>query len=282
MNQAPIPHKTQRQAVKLMTDLTLAQIEDLFIENDLPPADEGTDESRWPIRESVRRRLASQHHEAIDFDDPLSRPRLLRVYDELLTTLGDSPEKEAFIASLERDGVKITNGRIAPAKLELPEATEGVSLNLEDLHLVRDPEVLRLHARRMGRALTNQDPEDAILCARELVESTCKMIIEHYGEIPPKNASLGKLYNQAAELLALRAKDIKGDDEASKASRQVLQGLSSVADGLGLLRNRVGRGHGRTAKSPARQRHAELATNAASALALFLLDTWHDREATGD
>ncbi len=268
-----ISRRSQRHAVKLMTDLELAEISDLFNENELPPAAASIDESRWPIRESARRRLASQHHEAIDFGDPLSRPRLLRVYDELLNTLGGGPQKEKFTASLERDGVKITDGRITPSNLEPPERTERIPLDLEDLHLVRDPEVLQLHARRIGRALNNQDPEDAILSARELVESTCKMIIEHYDKTPPRNASLGKLYNQAAELLTLRANDIKGDDEASKASRQVLQGLSSVADGLGLLRNRVGRGHGRIAKSPARQRHAELATNASSKLTLFLLDT---------
>jgi hypothetical protein len=50
----------------------------------------------------------------------------------------------------------------------------------------------------------------------------------------------------------------------------------NIAVGMGELRTRVGRGHGRATPSLARQRHAELATNAAGTLALFMLDTWQD------
>jgi hypothetical protein len=106
----------------------------------------------------------------------------------------------------------------------------------------------------------------------------CHVVIEAHGESAPKNPSTGALYGQAADLLGLKAAAIEGDSEASKAAKQVLQGLMSIAVGMGELRTRVGRGHGGPTASPARQRHAELATNAAGTLALFVLDTWQERD----
>lgn len=135
----------------------------------------------------------------------------------------------------------------------------------------------REHALRMQRALGNRDPADALLAARELLESVCKLVAEDYAAEVPKNASLGQLYGVIADALDLKAGAVEGDSDASKAARKVLQGLASIADGMGELRTRIGRGHGRTEVSPARQRHAELGTSAAATLALFILDTWHER-----
>lgn len=78
-------------------------------------------------------------------------------------------------------------------------------------------------------------------------------------------------------IIGLDAAEINGENEGAKASHKVLSGLVRVADGLGDLRTRIGRGHGRTKASSARQRHAELATGAAATLAIFVLDTWHER-----
>jgi hypothetical protein len=44
------------------------------------------------------------------------------------------------------------------------------------------------------------------------------------------------------------------------------------------LRNQLGTGHGRNKRSAALTRHARLAFNAASAVAEFMLDTWHARK----
>jgi hypothetical protein len=144
---------------------------------------------------------------------------------------------------------------------------------------ISDPELLREHARRMQGALGRADPADAVLAAREMIESTCKLILADYGQSPPKNANLGQLYKQTAQVLALDPAAVEGDEEASKAARQVLQGLVSVAAGMGELRTRIGRGHGHghAHTSPARQRHAELTTSCAATLTLFMLDTWHER-----
>ena len=168
-----------------------------------------------------------------------------------------------------------SSGEIDPTELTV-EASGVLDAAAMRLANVRDPAVLHDHARRMQRALGDEDPADAILAARELLESVCHMVIEAHHQQAPRNPSLGQLYGQAAELLGLRADAIEGDTAASKAAKQVLQGLMNIAVGMGELRTRVGRGHGRATASPARQRHAELATNAAGTLALFMLDTWAD------
>jgi hypothetical protein len=89
----------------------------------------------------------------------------------------------------------------------------------------------------MQRALGNRDPADALLAARELLESVCKLVVEDYAADVPKNASLGQLYGTVAELLDLKAGAVEGDSDASKAAREVLQGLASIADGMGELRS---------------------------------------------
>lgn len=279
---APTPsHRTQTLAVELLTDWTVREIGVLFAAHELPPPADTVDVARWPVGTSVRRDLAARHHAAIDLTDPVQRGRLLRVYDEMLyRASAEFPAGRAFRHSLKTDGVRLVSvDNIDPEQLRVDVSGDVFEAAKVTLDHVRDPDVLAEHARRMQRALEGQDPADAILAARELIESVCHMVIEDYGERAPKKPSVGQLYGQAADLLGLKAAAIEGDDEASKAAKEVLQGLMSIAVGMGKLRTRVGRGHGGTRLTPARQRHAEMATNAAATLALFVLDTWREKKA---
>lgn len=278
MQQAVPSHKSQLFAVRLLTAWTLGEIDNVFAGNELTAHVDALDEARWPVGGSVRRQSAAAYHAAIDLADPRQRARLLRVYDDILARHEDQQEKGELRRLLSSDGIGIAaDGRIAPAELAIPDAGPFDAESLPHFSLVRDDAVLREHALRMQRALGNKDPADALLAARELLESVCKIVAADYGKPVPKNASLGQLYGIVADELGLKAAAVEGDSDASKAARKVLQGLASIADGMGELRTRVGRGHGRISTSPARQRHAELGTSAAATLALFILDTWHER-----
>jgi|GEM_PF-3667065 hypothetical protein len=284
-----ISHKTQLYAVQLLTSWTVREIEVLFTGNDLTARADQLDEQRWPVGGSVRRDTAARYHAALDPGTPNAEARLLRVYDEMLEEARDSSKPSgqqlrsdgAKLAHLlRRDGCEIDpDGRIASHHFELKTDASSIDVSFEGYGRVRDPEVLREHARRIQGALGRADPADAVLAAREMVESTCKLILDDYNERPPKNANLGQLYKQAAGVLELDAAAIEGDTDASRAAKQVLQGLVSVTAGMGELRTRIGRGHGQARQSPARQRHAELTTSCAAAVTLFLLDTWHERKA---
>ena len=229
-----------------------------------------------------RRHRAAEYLSAIDMTDEIQRTRLLQVFDDLLAkdAHGEWQEKERqeIRRLLKRDGVRFEDAEIASDQLQIPNKSKTrFESALPDFSSITDVEVLREHAERMQRASFNTDAADAILAARELLESVCKLICEHHSVSVPKNPNAGQLYKLAAKAINLDAQDVPGDDPAAAASRKVLSGLVRVVDGLGDLRTRIGRGHGRTEVSSARQRHADLAVGASGSLALFLLDTWQDR-----
>lgn len=119
------------------------------------------------------------------------------------------------------------------------------------------------------------DPAGAITAARTLLETVCKHLLED----PDGNAAYGpnddlpKLYRQASEML-----NIAPSQHSEDAFKRILGGASSIVEGLGTLRNRVGDAHasgGRPVK-PA-PRHAALAVNMAGSMALFLIETYNSR-----
>jgi hypothetical protein len=65
------------------------------------------------------------------------------------------------------------------------------------------------------------------------------------------------------------------EDTPTLVGKRVLGGATSVVEGLGSLRNKIGDAHGQGGK-PVRPtaRRAQLAVNLAGAMATFLVDTW--------
>lgn len=114
------------------------------------------------------------------------------------------------------------------------------------------------------------DPDGAITLARTLLESTCKYILdEHqvdYGNAPDIN----QLYRLVSKELNLAP-----SQHTEQTFKQILGGCSSIIEGLGSLRNKVGDAHGqgKTNFKPA-PRHAELAVNLAGTMSVFLFSTW--------
>lgn len=125
------------------------------------------------------------------------------------------------------------------------------------------------------RALTRQtdDPEGAITLARSLLESVCKHILDDVGQTYPHDVDLPKLYHLVSKELQLAP-----SQHAEEAFKRILGGASSVVEGLGTLRNRIGDAHGtgRRAVKP-QARHAALAVNLAGAMAAFIVATWEAR-----
>ena len=125
-------------------------------------------------------------------------------------------------------------------------------------------------------ARCHNDPAGAITAARSLLETACKIILDAAEGGPHYSASddLPKLYRTAAEHLSLAP-----SQHSEEAFRRILGGCTSVVEGLGTLRNRVGDAHGQ-GRRPVRPlpRHALLEVNLSGAMALFLADTWEERQ----
>lgn len=117
------------------------------------------------------------------------------------------------------------------------------------------------------------DPEGAVTAARTLLESTCKLILEDAKEVAnadEDHVDLPKLYKRVAALL-----NLSPSQHSEAAFKRILGGCTSVVEGLGTLRNKVGDAHGkgRNVPKPA-PRHAMLAVNLSGAMASYLVATW--------
>ncbi len=89
----------------------------------------------------------------------------------------------------------------------------------------------------------------------------------------PHDADLPRLYHLVSKELQLAP-----SQHAEEAFKRILGGCSSVVEGLGTLRNRVGDAHGTGATSDKPlARHAALAVNLAGAMATFIVATWEAR-----
>ncbi|NVN88785.1 MAG: abortive infection family protein [Rhodopseudomonas sp.] len=125
-----------------------------------------------------------------------------------------------------------------------------------------------------SRALERRhaDPEGAITSARTLLETVCKHILDETGGSYTDNDDLPGLYRAVALKL-----NIAPSQHAEEAFKRILGGATSVVEGLGSLRNKIGDAHGKgkAAVRPA-PRHAQLAVNLAGAMATFLIETWQD------
>jgi len=122
------------------------------------------------------------------------------------------------------------------------------------------------------------DPEGAITMARTLMESVCKHILDSSRvDYERDKIELPDLYKLTSKEL-----NIAPSQHTEEVFKQILGGVSSVVNGLGALRNRLGDAHGKGKMQirPA-QRHAQLAVNLAGATALFLIETWQFKNNNG-
>jgi hypothetical protein len=130
----------------------------------------------------------------------------------------------------------------------------------EGVHVVWQKALVRRHT----------DPEGAITSARTLLETVCKRILDETGGTYTNDDDLPKLYRNVA--LAL---NIAPSQHTEEAFKRILGGCTSVVEGLGSLRNKIGDAHGQGGK-PVRPvaRHAQLAVNLAGAMATYIIETW--------
>ena len=114
------------------------------------------------------------------------------------------------------------------------------------------------------------DPEGAVTMARTLLETVCKHILEDAKVEFSPGADLPTLYRATADKLNLAP-----SNHTEKVFKQILGSATSVVEGLGALRNRLGDAHGKGKRPPKPVgRHAQLAVNLAGAVAAFLVETW--------
>jgi hypothetical protein len=114
------------------------------------------------------------------------------------------------------------------------------------------------------------DPEGAITSARTLLETVCKRVLDETGTDYDDKDDLPALYRAVATKL-----NIAPSKHTEETFKRILGGATSVVEGLGSLRNKIGDAHGQGKKAVRPSaRHAQLAVNMAGTMATFIVETW--------
>jgi hypothetical protein len=244
----------------LMTDSTVGAITTAFQDEGFTPDPDCRYEDS-----SVRRRTTQSYLDTVDWTDPQEVRRFLRVAERLLN--GWEPHSlNHFHQSLRRDGYQVDEqtGQITPV---------GPQLSIQSVARLADPSAIREGFERIRRAISD-DPALAVGSAKELIESTAKVVLAERGQPFDDKSDLPKLARAAQVSLGLDPSTKSGPDSSDRVKR-ILGAVTTIANGLAELRNRgLGTGHGlATACIGLRSRHAHLAVNAAITWCQLMLDT---------
>jgi len=185
---------------------------------------------------------------------------------------------EFFNEKLETEGYKIVakktrfgNIRYEPTGILLN--TLGALEQIKDIAENLNSQYLQREIVRMTTAV-DRDSELAIGTAKEFVETICKMILSKRNKPLKGNEDLPKLVKLTIDETKPMA-ETRSDMKINKLIHKTLGVLMTLTHCIAELRNLYGTGHGREVSTVSLEpRHAALAVNAATTLALFLYQSY--------
>lgn len=251
---------------------TLREIADLFESQSF------TETAFEPEGSGVRRQLVRAYQEMIDFTDGEQAERYLRLIEVIVDNEEgvENDEIEFLLARFMKALRRADIERDARGHFQLPRRGRVTVPLLAD---APDESGIRLHLERLERL--EQEPEEMIGAAKELVEATAKHVLLELGEEVPATADLPALSKLALKKLKLHPEGVAPTAKGAEVMMRVLGSLGQAAGGLAELRNLgygTGHGAGRRIKG-IKRRHAEFAARAAIAFTTFVLDTLNDQDA---
>jgi Abortive infection C-terminus len=228
-----------------------------------------------PTGSGARRAEADRFHAAIDFTSAEQVGRYLRIVERILDDYDNDDGRSrhaALTKTLSRAGILPDS----KGRLRLPAPPLAASARLAALP---SESGIRLHVERLERL--DQEPEELIGAAKELVEATAKFVLMELGETIGDHEDLAAVSKKALVRLRLHPETIAPTAKGADVMTRLLGGLAQVASGLAELRNMgYGTGHGRGGRvTGIKPRHAEFAARSAVAYATFVLDTLEDEDA---
>lgn len=258
----------------LITESTLRKIRTAFEDEGFSPVPDPSFQDS-----SERRTTANEYMKSVNWSDHGECRRALRAMETLLIEL--SPDSRAgevppgwgsFKHALNDDGWTISDAGIISS---LAGQNELAGLPTDTL---RDASAIHEQVDRLRRSM--DDPAAVIGSAKELIESTAKVILNELGVPFDPNEKFNALVKQVQTQLGLDPARTQGVD-GEQSTKRILGGASNIALGLNELRNAGhGTGHGQaTARTGLHPRHAHLAVNAAALWCELVLETFQDPQA---
>ncbi len=258
-----------------MTNSTINEIATAFQDEGLAPNPDTSYEDS-----SVRRVTTQEYLERVDWSDPGQVARALRAFERLL--LGLRPDRgtsyvswDQFVLAMKRDSYDVGEDGQIKSVGPVPTLPEGALAKL------RDPAAIEEHLDRIRRSM-DSDPALAVGSAKELIESTAKVVLLERGlNWDERKDDVRALITKAQMALQLHPSTATPGPDGSDAVKKILGGAATVALGVAELRNRgYGTGHGPAGpRTGLGVRHAHLAVNAAVTWCQLMLDTLHDERA---
>lgn len=143
--------------------------------------------------------------------------------------------------------------------------TAGDSLDIVELNK---------HASRIRRGI-QQDPEQAIGSAKELLETVLKSVLRIEGE--QSAGDIQSLLRRAQKELDLDPRSVRDDFPGSNTIKRTLSNLGQIVVGVAEIRNLYGTGHGRHRSQELEIVHARLVVNASITISTFLVELARER-----
>jgi hypothetical protein len=238
-----------------------------------------------PACNGARRGRVEQYYASLDFSKRSDVRRLLLVYEHVLDEVeeqlkhGDEHSKrysertlESLLRCVRRDGLDWVAGRLVSVSR---------TTQLHDIH----DAISSLAAPELGRQLerlrdaVDDDPALAIGTAKEMLETTCKTILEESGCTVLPEWDVPELLKATRKQLKLLPEDVPDAARGAETIRKLLGSLGQIGHGLAELRNLYGSGHGRSGRAKGlSSRHARLAVGAVATLVQFLFETHRERK----
>ena len=277
-----ISPKTRTEFREYLVSYTLREISDEFDSVGIP-----CDADYSPSVSGQRRSLVEQYYRTIDFTKPESVRKLLEVYENILISIANRPrqpwqspgtfsqenaEQVQRLASwLKKDGYDFVAGRIVPIN-------GAVSLGaIKAKAIAFDTAYMAQQIKRIEHAV-DDDPAHAIGCAKELIETCCRTILEDRGKPVTDKPDVLPLVRRAMEELKMVPEGIPDEAKGAKTIKALLGNLATMSQSLAELRNLYGTGHGKHGRAKGlTPRHARLAVGAAATLTNFLFDAHQEK-----
>lgn len=267
-----VARKARTFFLEQATYVPLRPIDRLWTDEGFQPGPENP----FTLETSDRRKRWAQYADAVDWTDHGQVRRALRVFWEAAQGLGDDNPCDAGMELLQRQGYTFDeNGEPLGGPF-------SAALRADLLRGIKDPQVLLDHIGRIEAAASKDDPAQVVGSAKELVESTAKIVLLSRGVTikDGKEDDLPTLIKQSQIALGVHSSVVASGADGEQSSRKILSGLAQAANGLNELRNVGGTGHGHAeARVALHARHAHLAASAARAWCEFMLATLADESA---
>lgn len=240
-----------------------------------------------PQAPGVRKMLYDRYMAQVDWTSPEQVRRALEVFSEtlrwwathlVLTPLDDDNPLRRLLnritETLAKDGYSLRE-----SDWEIVGGGAVVTFEGGVLSNLTDPAAIEEQLDRITRAVGHGDDAQAIGSAKELIESTAKLVLDTLGEPVDDRAELPELVRAAQLALKVHPSSASPGPDGSAAVKKVLGGLTTITTGVAELRNRgYGTGHGQGAgvRTHLSARHARLAVGASKTWCQFMLDTLAD------